>query len=578
MTARTPRNSRYPGMNHSKEVTMRKLLTLVLVAAMVLSLSVLAGAVNCPTNEDVGYENSGYFFAQDARNTEIEIDGFKDDIFGDTPSFSYKSTGNATEDNVGAFTDVKNWVFISGGTWEDVQAIVNPSNYVEGYFAWDANYLYFFIHQDLGSFKQGQTPDLMWQDYCIQIEFIDFKAKSFSDWGCSVSQSTGETMQYCFVNGGCTCPVGATNYNVKVTADGSYVAYEGAIPVDDFFAKSAIEEGSTLGFNLCINFGDISQGGKQKCLTWAADNYHARSGDSAIPITLLGPSTTIEDALNAQAEAERMIKDAAEETDGKGILFTGCNNTDNLSGATLTRETVKSGSGAWSFTLGEHNFRYTPSTAVDGSQYDSLEFDLYIADDSVVAAMRSDNGCIELTSAGQPDNHEIAWNMSQILDGIEGGAKSGWNHVVLYFKDAGKTGEDIDLSAINFLRFFDITNTNKTEGAIDNIRLTSALADKEKKESESLAKWERQSRQAYERESLQKAKEESESLHKAELESLEAASRAAAAETKDAEIETEPASNAGKKSGCGSVIAAGAILLVATGIAGTALVINRKEH
>ena len=418
---------------------MKKLLTLLLVAAMVLSLSVLASAVNCPTNEDVGYENSGYFFAQDARETTITIDGFKDDVFGETPSFSYKSTGNATEDNVGNFTDTKNWVYIGGGTWEDMQSIINPSNYVEGYFAWDTDYLYFFIHQDLGAFKQGQPANLMWQDYCIQIEFIDFKARTFSDWGCSVSQSTGETLQYCFVNGGCTCPEGETNYNVKVTADDSYVAYEGAIPVDDFFAKSAIEEGSTLGFNLCINFGDISQQGKQKCLTWAADNYHARSGDSAIPITLLGPSTTMEDALNAQAEAERMIKDAAEETDGKGVLFNGCNNTDGISGVTLTRETVKSGSGAWAFTLGEHNFRFTRDP-VNASDFDSLEFDLYIGDDSVVSAMRSDNGCVELTSTGGPDHQEIAWNMSQILDGIDGGAKAGWNHVVLYFKDAGKTG------------------------------------------------------------------------------------------------------------------------------------------
>ena len=557
---------------------MKKLLTLLLVAAMVLSLSVLASAVNCPTNEDVGYENSGYFFAQDARETTITIDGFKDDVFGETPSFSYKSTGNATEDNVGNFTDTKNWVYIGGGTWEDMQSIINPSNYVEGYFAWDTDYLYFFIHQDLGAFKQGQPANLMWQDYCIQIEFIDFKARTFSDWGCSVSQSTGETLQYCFVNGGCTCPEGETNYNVKVTADDSYVAYEGAIPVDDFFAKSAIEEGSTLGFNLCINFGDISQQGKQKCLTWAADNYHARSGDSAIPITLLGPSTTMEDALNAQAEAERMIKDAAEETDGKGVLFNGCNNTDGISGVTLTRETVKSGSGAWAFTLGEHNFRFTRDP-VNASDFDSLEFDLYIGDDSVVSAMRSDNGCVELTSTGGPDHQEIAWNMSQILDGIDGGAKAGWNHVVLYFKDAGKTDGDIDLSAVNFFRFFDITNTNKTEGVIDNIRLTSALAEKEKKESESLAKWERQSRQAYERESLQKAREESESLHQAELASLEAASKAAAEESKNTAAETEPKNNnETKKSGCGSVIAAGTILLVATGIAGTALVIKRKEH
>ncbi len=550
---------------------LKKLLAAALVVCMLASLAVAASAVNCQTNEDVGYVNSGYFFAQDARESTVKIDAFKDEIYGDTPSFAYHATGEATEDNVGPFTDVTNWVFVSEGVYADLEGILDKSNYVEGYFAWDNVNLYFYIDQDLGAFKQNQAPGEMWKDYCIQIEFVDFKANTYSDWGCSVNASTGETMQYCFVNGGCACPTGETVYDVKVTADGSSVSYEGAIPVVDFFSATTIEEGSTLGFNLCINFGNMSEsGGKQKCLTWAEKNYHARSGDSAIPITLLGPNTTLEDALNAQKAAEKMIADAAEENDGKGILFAGCNNTDKVTGVTVSEETHKSGSGSWAFTLGSHQIVYTPDP-VDASKYDSLEFDLYIADGAQIEGLKTDNSFLELTSSGSCDHQEIAWNISKILGDD---AKEGWNHVTLYFAEAEVTDGEIDLSAVNYMRFFNVSNAHTTEGFIDNIRFTNAKANKDKADSESLAKWERQSKAAYERESLQQWREESESIHQAELESAKAA-EASATETDPDAKETGKSSEG--KGGCGSVIMVGSAIVLLCAGAGAVLVVRRKE-
>ena len=553
---------------------MKKILSILLAACMLLAAAVTTvSAVNCQTNTDVGYENSGYFFAQDARDKTVSVDAIKDTLYGDTPSFAYHATGNATEDNIGDYRDTKNWVYIGNGpTWADLEGIINQSNYVEGYFAWDADYLYFYIDQDLGSFKQNQNPDSMWMDYCIQIEFVDFKAATYSDWGCSVKASTGETMQYCFVNGGCVCPTGATNYNVKVTADGSSVSYEGAIPVSDFFSQTEIKEGATLGFNLCINFGNMSEtGGKQKCLTWAQDNYHTRSGNSAIPITLLGPNTTIEDALRAQEEAEKMIADAAEQTDGAGILFAGCNNLNQVSGVTLNNETVKSGTGAWAFTLGSQMIEFKPE-AVNGSKYDSLEFDLYIADGSKIEGLKTDNSFLELTSSGTCDSNEIAWKIDKIL----ADAKEGWNHITLFFADAESTGGDIDLSAINFMRFFDVTKENNTDAVIDNIRLTDAKTQKDKKDSESLAKYERQSKAAYERESLRQWKEESESLHQAEIDSANATS-AVGTETGNNNPETKSGEGSSGKGGCGSVLIAGSAIVVLCAAVGTAFVLRKKE-
>ena len=560
---------------------MKKLISVLLVVVMVVTLAVTAGAVNSETDETTGYENSGYFFAQDARTTKPKVDGVKDDIYGTTPSFKYMSSGKGNQENVGNIKDTKNWLF-TNGEFEDVSVVLEEGKYVEGYFAWDADYLYFYIEQDLGTFKQGQEPGMMWQDYCIQIEFIDFVANTYSDWGCSVlteGDNAGDTIQNTFIGptktGAGNAAGGVTNYNVKVTAtdteNGTYACYEGAVPVEDFFAKTEIKAGATLGFNLCINFGNISSGGKQKCLTWAADNYHDRKGNSAIPITLLGDGVTMEDALHAQEEADRMAADAAEETAGKGVLFDGCNDNAGWSGVSLDTEVKKAGSASFKFTLGGAVMGKTYSTGFDASDYDSVEFDFYIEDASALPT--GGDSQFEISSAGkQDDNNEMHWMTKDFLTGLE----DGWNHITLYLADGEVKGE-FDQGNVNFIRWYWVSAENPVEAHWDNIRFTNARADKLAAESESLAKWEKQSQRQWERESESIRKAEEESLKKAQ-EEASAVANESQTELTNTPSETKKDNTDTTKKGCGSVIGAGIALVAVMSACGVGLVLKKKNE
>ena len=555
---------------------MKKLISVLLVLTMALALVVTAFAVNSETDKTVGYENSGFFFAQDARNGKPKIDGAKDEIYGSTPSFRYLSTGNGNAENVGNIGNTSNWLY-TNGVFSDVEVILQEGKYVEGYFAWDNDYLYFYIEQDLGTFKQGKTADLMWQDYCIQIEFIDFVANTYSDWGCSVvteGDKAGDTIQYTFIpptkTGASSGAGSATQYDVKVTAtdteSGTYACFEGAIPVEDFFAKTSIKSGATLGFNLCINFGDISTGGHQKCLTWAAKNYHDRAGNSAIPITLLGDGITMEDALKAQETADKMAADAAEETAGKGVLFDGCNDATGWNGAALDTERKSAGSASFTFNFGSAVVSKVYTEGFDASNYDSIEFDFYIEDASALPT--GGDSQFEISSAGkQLDELELHWMTKDFISVVQ----DGWNHIVLYFDD-GEMAGNVDMENINFIRWYWVGAQGPVTVNWDNIRFTNAKADKVAAESESLAKWERQSQRQWEK--------ESESLRRAaaESESLAAAEAAKANETQVTTNEETKAPESGStKKGCGSVIGAGIALIAVVALGGTAVIVKRKN-
>jgi hypothetical protein len=117
--------------------------------------------------------------------------------------------------------------------------------------------------------------------------------------------------------------------------------------------------------------------------------------------------------------------------------------------------------------------------AVDGSKFDTLEFELFVSDLALFDTTFSNTG-LEITSSGKEDAEEISWTLAQIKEGIVGDAKIGWNHVVLHFKDAATNGE-INYSAINFMRFFMVGAEGDTGITlkIDNFRLTDALAVEE---------------------------------------------------------------------------------------------------
>ncbi len=130
--------------------------------------------------------------------------------------------------------------------------------------------------------------------------------------------------------------------------------------------------------------------------------------------------------------------------------------------------------------VGENSINATTFAPVDATGYDSLEFDLFIANPSFLEAEFADAG-IELSSQGTNDNGELGWSLADILATQK--IKEGWNHITLFFRDGKPDNNntvDFDPTAINFLRIFFVGTPTKYQGAtfgIDNLRLTKAAAE-----------------------------------------------------------------------------------------------------
>ena len=110
------------------------------------------------------------------------------------------------------------------------------------------------------------------------------------------------------------------------------------------------------------------------------------------------------------------------------------------------------GDSSLSFTTkkGMFTFRYEPTEPVDASKYNCLEFDLYVpATDFFDFSAAS----LELTSSGKCDVNEMSWGFGNLQ------LTPGWNHIVFSFERAAfttdfKNARDIDLTAINYMRFY----------------------------------------------------------------------------------------------------------------------------
>ena len=81
-----------------------------------------------------------------------------------------------------------------------------------------------------------------------------------------------------------------------------------------------------------------------------------------------------------------------------------------------------------------------------------LHFLYYISD---VSKLKPGAGQVELTSGANPDTKELGWSTDFLAN-----CKSGWNEVVLDFKNGANTSTDgpIDLSNINWFRFYNETS------------------------------------------------------------------------------------------------------------------------
>jgi hypothetical protein len=81
-----------------------------------------------------------------------------------------------------------------------------------------------------------------------------------------------------------------------------------------------------------------------------------------------------------------------------------------------------------------------------------FHFWLYISD---VSYLKKD-GSIEITSSGKSDDHEDAWDVTPLLDGL----KNGWNEINLDLDKTNKTSDGgVDLSKVDHFRMFFFTNT-----------------------------------------------------------------------------------------------------------------------
>ena len=146
----------------------------------------------------------------------------------------------------------------------------------------------------------------------------------------------------------------------------------------------------------------------------------------------------------------------------------------------LDTENQVAGSGCLSRNVGNGFVCETVfETPVDGTGFDTFEFDWYISDIALLDKFQQggmDSG-FEITSAGKCDAEETSWHIAELRDNNKGAEiVNGWNHIVLYLDEANQTG--VNLANINYIRIFMVNESEDTGITVkyDNLRLTKAYA------------------------------------------------------------------------------------------------------
>lgn len=98
----------------------------------------------------------------------------------------------------------------------------------------------------------------------------------------------------------------------------------------------------------------------------------------------------------------------------------------------------------------QHNIYFCPANVNSGLTKENghLHLKWYISDIDALAG--STAGQLELGSAAAADRQELTFSNSFIA-----GCHSGWNDIILDFKNASSTGGEIDLNNINWFRFYE---------------------------------------------------------------------------------------------------------------------------
>ena len=129
------------------------------------------------------------------------------------------------------------------------------------------------------------------------------------------------------------------------------------------------------------------------------------------------------------------------------------------------------GEASLKFSFGDSMFFKEFGTAVDASKCDALEFDLYVTDVAALVNMTKGDSQIEIGSAKTNDKEELGWTTRPFLE--KQITAEGWNHIVLPFKDAGVTGGDIDLSEVDWFRWYWVGADALIDVNLDNFVFTN---------------------------------------------------------------------------------------------------------
>ena len=229
------------------------------------------------------------------------------------PEATYTFTGDA-ETFATAVSNTSGWYYHAGKAIDE--NYVGPETcYMNVYLSWDSDNLYVALDTNFAGFQQKKAADVMWQNYCVQLQLGDKDIETYDDWGMAINED-GAVMQYSFTNSK------ATEFDVKITRDGDHVVYECALPWSEFVFSGAMKTGSMIGFTCgvtlgqgngdpftTINFGESSTSSSYHTKTWQnlKDCYLVpANGEYVIPET--EPETKPETKAETKAETKTETK------------------------------------------------------------------------------------------------------------------------------------------------------------------------------------------------------------------------------------------------------------------------------
>ena len=165
---------------------------------------------------------------------------------------------------------------------------------------------------------------------------------------------------------------------------------------------------------------------------------------------------------------EKVIKPTIIYESGTKTMMDACDNTDgwksSVGNISLDSSDKKEGNGAISasgkpsghilFTKNFNNLNTKVS-----HQHGHFHMWLYTSSASAL----TNEGAIEVTSSGTCDQNEYGWHIAPL------GLKTGWNEVDLKLADAGVTGGQPNLKAMNYIRIYEIGMNSNITVKLDDI-------------------------------------------------------------------------------------------------------------